>query len=69
MRPRRKSTYFQKQQRKARRQSGIAAIGCLTTLLLLAGALYWGLTTALDDMTRNDCEVHKIQAACDSLNK
>jgi hypothetical protein len=43
--------------------------GCLALMALFGGALFWGLTTSLEDMTRHDCEVNKIEAACRDLKK
>ena len=43
--------------------------GCFALMALFGGALFWGLTTSLEDMTRHDCEVNKIEAACRDLRK
>ena len=45
------------------------ALGCFSLMAIFGGALFWGLTTALEDMTRHDCEVNKIEAACKDLKK
>jgi hypothetical protein len=37
------------------------AFGCFSA------ALFWGMNTSLESMTRQDCEVNNIQAACASL--
>ena len=42
--------------------------------LLFFGALigtgFWfALTSTLDDMTRRDCELYNVQAACEQLKK
>lgn len=50
--------------------------GCAGTsiALLFFGALigtgFWfALTSTLDDMTRRDCELYNVQAACEQLKK
>jgi len=50
--------------------------GCAGTsiALLFFGALigtgFWFvLTSTLDDMTRRDCELYNVQAACEQLKK
>ena len=43
--------------------------GCFALIALFGGALFWGLDTALRDMTIHDCEVNKIEAACRDLKK
>ena len=45
------------------------ALGFLALMAVFGGALFWGLTTSLEDMTRHDCEVNKIEAACRDLKK
>ena len=47
----------------------LESLGCLALMALFGGALFWGLTTSLEDMTRHDCEVNKIEAACEDLRK
>tara|TARA_R100001082_G_scaffold84055_1_gene50740 strand:+ start:857 stop:988 length:132 start_codon:yes stop_codon:yes gene_type:complete len=32
-------------------------------------ALFWGVNSSLEDMTRHDCEVNKIELACEDLRK
>ena len=50
--------------------------GCFraSVALLFFGALigtgFWfALTSTLDDMTRRDCELYNVQAACEQLKK
>ena len=31
--------------------------------------IFWGVNSSLSDMTKHDCEVNKIQLACESLKK
>ena len=42
-----------------------------TLLMLLAasGIFYSALDSTLQDMTRHDCEVNKIELACEDLKK
>ncbi len=37
--------------------------------LMFGGALFLSLNSSLNSMTRHDCEVNKIQAACEELKK
>ncbi len=59
---------FKRQKRKATQQSCLAASGCFSILLILGSFFFLGIKIVLDDMTLNDCKIHKIHAACESLN-
>tara|TARA_R100000664_G_scaffold13956_1_gene22076 strand:- start:256 stop:435 length:180 start_codon:yes stop_codon:yes gene_type:complete len=37
--------------------------------LMVGGLFFWVCSSSLDKMTRIDCEVHNITAACESLKK
>ena len=43
-------------------------VTALAIFSFFGGVLFWGLTTALDEMTKADCEMG-VQAACESLKK
>jgi len=55
--------------RKPNGNDFLGSLGCLALMAIFGGALFWGLTTTLEDMTRHDCEVNKIEAACRDLKK
>ena len=39
----------------------------LTIILPVGAIMFFALDSTLQDMTRHDCEVNKIQLACESL--
>ena len=60
---------FNARRKKRRANPLLDSLGCLTTMAGFGGVLFWGLTTGLHDMTVHDCEINKIQAACEELKK
>tara|TARA_Y100001963_G_C6463345_1_gene301195 strand:+ start:55 stop:261 length:207 start_codon:yes stop_codon:yes gene_type:complete len=64
----RKNNYFQRQKSKARRQSTLEGLGCLSLFAAIGVLFFWALTTTLDDMTQRDCNFG-VQAACEDLRK
>lgn len=60
---------FNARRKKRRPNPLLDSLGCLTTMAVFGGVLFWGLTTGLHDMTVHDCEINKIQAACEELKK
>ena len=45
----------------------LKAITLISMIASICGLFFYAMTTTLDDMTRVDCEIHKIQAACEAL--
>ncbi len=55
--------------RKPKGNDLLGSLGCLGMFAIVGCLFFWALTTTLDDMTRHDCEVNKIEAACRDLRK
>ena len=50
------------------RETLMSSLGCFALMAIFSGAIFWALTTSLDDMTQRDCDLG-VQAACESLIK
>mgnify|MGYP003135074806 CR=1 FL=1 len=50
------------------RETFLSSLGFFALMAIFSGALFWGLTTSLDDMTQRDCDFG-VQAACEDLRK
>ena len=46
----------------------MSSLGFFALMAIFSGAIFWALTTSLDDMTQRDCDLG-VQAACESLIK
>ncbi len=45
------------------------SVGLLFLGVLIGTGFWFALTSTLDDMTRRDCELYNVQAACEQLKK